>query len=183
MFGTLVQLALVAHDLVCKLTEASLFVGHGWLAVAVVAQIENIGEGADTRFGKVSEPFASRQYLVFVVVEVRAVSFGAVYAVLALLLLEEARMILLLLPPVREAALVLEVAAVSEGGDEGVRLPVRAHFVAVRELVGFAAVVLPVVSVETHFAVVVIFFVGAPHCLEMVQVEVRVDFVFLDHFH
>lgn len=110
-------------------------------------------------------------------------SFGAIYAVFALLLFEEVRMILLLLPPMWEAALVLEVAAVCEGGYEGVRLPIGAHLMTVREFVGLAAVVLPVMRVKAHFAVMVVFSVRTPNCFKMVQVKIGINFVFFDHFH
>jgi hypothetical protein len=75
------------------------------------------------------------------------------------------------------------VAAVCERGDEGIRLPIRAHFVTVREFVGFAAVVLPVMCVKTHFAVMVIFSVRTPNSFKMVKIEIRINFVFFDHFH
>ena len=179
----MVELTLIANYLVCKLAEASFFVCHRGLAGAVIAQIKNVWKSPDARLRKMSEPFPSRQYLVFVVVEVRAVSLGAINAMFALLLFEETGMVFLLFPPVGEAALVLEWAAICEGGNKCVRLPIRAHFVTIREFVGLAAVVLPVVGVKANFAVMVIFFIRTPNCFEMVQIEICVNFVFFDHFY
>jgi len=111
------------------------------------------------------------------------VCLSTVDAMLALLLLEEAGMILLFFPTVGVAALVLKRAAVYEGSDKCVGLPIRAHFVAVGEFVRLAAIVLPVMSVKTCFAVVVIFFVRAPNCFKMVQIKICVNFVFFYHFN
>ena len=44
---TLVELALIAHNLVCKLAKASLLVCHRGLASAVIAQIKDIRESTD----------------------------------------------------------------------------------------------------------------------------------------
>lgn len=174
---------MIANYLVCKLAEASFLVCHSGLAVAVISQIKHIGKSPDARLWKMSEPFPSRQYLVFVVMKVRAVSFGAIYAMFALLLFEETGMVFLFFPPVGEAALVLERAAVCKRSNKCVRFPIRAHFVTIRKFVGLAAVVLPVVGVKANFAVMVIFFIRTPNCFEMVQIEICVNFVFFDHFY
>jgi len=55
-----------------------------------------------------------------------------------------------------------------------------AHFALVTKNGGPPPKVLPVMSVNADFAVVVIFAVGAPHCLKEEHIKVHVSSVLLD---
>ena len=92
-------------------------------------------------------------------------------------------MILLLLPSVRVLTFVLIRATLSVWCNEAVSLPIWAHFAGVREHRWLAAIVLPVVSIHTHLAVVIIFTVRAPHSLEVEHVEVHVNFIIFNKFY
>ena len=92
-------------------------------------------------------------------------------------------MILLLLPSMRVLTLVLIRATFSVWCYEAVGLPIWAHFARVSEHWWLTAIVLPVVSIHTHLAIVIIFTVRTPHSLEVEHVEVHVNFIIFDKFY
>jgi hypothetical protein len=102
---------------------------------------------------------------------------------LALIKFEKVRMILLLLPAMRLLASVLLLTTVSVRANEVISLPIRAYVSTVSKYLRFTAIVLPVVRIDTHFPIVIIISVGAPHCFEMVKVEIHVHFVVLNQFN
>lgn len=81
------------------------------------------------------------------------------------------RVVLLFLPAVAEAATRLLRTALIILRDEKARFPVWAQLVTVVEDVGFAAEILPVMSVDA-LGLVMFFVVGTPLGLEVVEVEV-----------
>jgi hypothetical protein len=48
---------------------------------------------------------------------------------------------------------------------------------------GLAAVVLPIVSIQAHLAVVVIFSIGAPNGFKMVHIKIHIYYQLFKHFH
>lgn len=132
---------------------------------------------------EVSKPRTERKFAISVAVVVGTVRLLAGVSVQAGLHLEEVGVELLLLPAMTEGALVLELAAVLVGSDEVLGVPVRAHLLRVGEHRGFAPVVLPVVRVHAHVSLVVVLSVGAPHSLEVEDVEVHVRLELLNQLH
>lgn len=86
------------------------------------------------------------------------------------------RVVLLLLPAVRELAPVLVLAPVSVSLYEVLRFPLGALILLVVEGVRLPSEILPVVSIHASISGVVGIGIGAPHCLEMEDVEVGVLF-------
>jgi hypothetical protein len=110
------------------------------------------------------------------------VSFPAVPPMLAFFLLEEAWVVLLFLPAMREGALVLVGTAFLVARNEVASFPVGTHLLTrVLEDIGLSSVILPIMSVDTDLAIMVILAIRTPDCFEVKHVEVHVDFVLLDH--
>lgn len=82
------------------------------------------------------------------------------------------RMILLLLPPVREAASVLMRASVSIGLDEVLGLPLFALLLLVLEAVRLPSEVLPIVGIDAHISRVGGVTIWTPDRLKMEHVEI-----------
>lgn len=114
---------------------------------------------------------------------VGAMWFGTSLAMLALLDLQKVWMIFLLLPSMRVLTLVLIRATFSVWCNEAVSLPIWAHFARVREHRWLSTIVLPVVSIHTNLAIVIIFTVRTPHSLEVEHVEVHVNFIIFNKFY
>ena len=113
-------------------------------------------------------------------VVVRTVRFLAVGAVLALLDLEEVRVVFLLFPPVRVQALILVLAALRVRANEVIHLPIGAHLARVEERGGAPPEVLPVVRVDADFPIVVVLAIRAPDGLEVEHIEIHINFVLFD---
>ena len=64
--------------------------------------------------------------------------------------------------------------------DKVVCFPIRTHLRRVGEHGRLPSVVLPVVRIDANFAIMVVIFVRAPHCFEVVHVKVHIDGVFFD---
>ena len=92
-------------------------------------------------------------------------------------------MILLLLPSMRVLTLILIRATFSVWCYEAVSLPIWAHFAWVCEHWWLTAIVLPVVSIHTRLAIVIIFTVRTPHSFEVEHVEVHVNFIIFNKFY
>ena len=114
---------------------------------------------------------------------VGAMWFGASLAMLALLDLQKVWMIFLLLPSMRVLTLVLIRATFSVWCYEAVSLPIWAHFARIREHRWLSTIVLPVVSIYTHLAIVIIFTVRTPYSLEVEHIEVHVNFIIFNKFY
>lgn len=162
----------------CRQTgERGLFIGHVILVGSVAAQVEIRVEGAYARFGKVAEALGEGHLAVVLAVVVGTVRFFAVGAVLALFDLEEVGVVFLLFPPVGVQALILVLAALRVRANEVVHLPVGAHLARVEESGGAPPEVLPVVRVDTDFAIVVVLAIRAPDRLEVEHIEIHINFV------
>jgi hypothetical protein len=100
----------------------------------------------------------------------------------ALLDLEVIRMEFLFLPPVAERAFVFMLAAIFVRRDEVLGMPIGAHLFLVLENGRFSPVVLPVVGIDAHVPLVVVFSVGTPYCLEVENVEIHIWLKLLNQF-
>ena len=108
---------------------------------------------------------------------------GALVALSAGVHLVVQRVVLLLLPPVRELAPVLVLAPVRICLYEILGFPLRALLLLVFEDVRFPPEVLPVVRIHTRVPRMRGVRVGAPHRLEMEHVKVRVLLELVQQVH
>jgi len=114
---------------------------------------------------------------------VGAVGLLAGVSMKALLQFEEVRMKFLLFPAVAALTSVLEVTPIFIGGDKIFSVPMLAHLFGVCEYSWFSSIVLPVMCVDTHIPLMIVFSVRAPHCFEMENVEVHVRLELLNQLH
>lgn len=142
--------------------------------VAHYGYIEVGREGDGPRLGEQAEPVREWVLAVRLRVIVRAVRLLAGVSMEARFDLEVVWVELLLFPAVAVRAPVLVLAAVFIRGDEFLGVPKRAHILAIGEYRGLPAVVLPVVGVDADVPLVVVLPVGAPHGLEVKDIEIHV---------
>lgn len=121
---------------------------------------------------KESEERSHRVSSVSIRVIVGAVRLLADAASAASIYLKVLRMILLLLPPVREAASVLMGASVSISLDEVLGLPLFALLLLVLEAVRLPSEVLPIVGIDAHISRVRGVAIWTPDSLKMEHVEI-----------
>ena len=132
---------------------------------------------------KVIEPSRCCLSTILFWVVVGTVGLGAASAMLTLLKLEEVRVIFLFLPSMRSFTHVLQLTTINVSSNEIVRFPIIAHLWLVGEYWRLSSVVLPIMGVHTYLPVVVIVSVRAPDSLEMVHIEVHVNFIIFNQLN
>jgi len=116
-------------------------------------------------------------------VEVGTMRFYATFAVLAGIEFKVLGVVLLLLPAMREDALVLLWTPRPVGIDELMRTPIGALFLSIVEQLRFPPVILPIMRVNACHPVVLLLRVGAPHRLEVEQIKVHIVVELFDQLH
>jgi hypothetical protein len=105
--STPIESTLITYDLRRQTGEAGLLICDRILCSTVAVQVEIRLKGRDARLWEEAEPFGKWLLAVLLAMVVRTVRLLAVDTMLALLNLQEIRMVLLLLPTVRVGTLVL----------------------------------------------------------------------------
>ena len=175
MSSTEVKSTLIADDLSGQRGERCLLVGHIALFSTIAGYIKVRLYARDARLGKEFEPLGQGHLTVVVTVIVRTVLLFAICAMLTLFHLQEVRMVFLLFPTMGVRALILIGTTFSVGANEIVHLPAWTHLTGVREHGWATPVVLPIVRIDTHLPIVIVFSVRAPHGLEDEHVKVHIN--------
>lgn len=106
--------------------------------------------------------------------------FVALLPVLARVQLIVFRMILLFFPPMTLLALVLVRTTIFVVIDELVGTPIKALILCIDVKLGFPPKILPVVGEHTLVSLMIVLIVGAPDCLKVEHIEVRVQVEFVN---
>lgn len=114
---------------------------------------------------------------------IRTMRLNTSCAIVAFIDLIIIRMKLLFLPSVAELAFEFVWTALSIARYHFRRRPIGAQFFRIGEYLRFPPEILPIMSINAYIPLVIIFVIGTPNRLEMVEVEISIPFKVLDHFY